>query len=136
MRRRRMVWGCALLVLAGCSRHVQRAALPGDYVVAFGGERQTLQLRENGTYETVYYRGGKPAFRRDGRWSYQFVANMGGGKGEDAVTFEEFELGFSEYGRGEAPGFWVVVPEHTWRGDIAFCFDPDLNNRCFVRIAR
>lgn len=108
-------------VLAGCSRSVNRPDLPGNYAVTIGQERQVIRVAADGTYENTYYRMDKLMWRYSSTWSYDGAA----------VTFEHFRFGVAEYDRSS--GFWPVKPERTLGGRVEFCFDPDLNNRCFVR---
>ena len=115
------------LALAGCSPKVGKSELGGQYAVTIDGERQTIRINSNGTYDNEFYRENSLVWHSRNRWSYKREPGLG-----DAITFDEFQFGLKAYDNGTR-GFWIVDPERSWSGAIELCFDPDLNNRCFVK---
>jgi hypothetical protein len=116
-----------LVIIAGCSRAIDRSQLYGRYAVIIGDQRQVVQLNANNTYDNLFYQRDTLIWRRSGRWSYGYD-NVPGKK---VVTFARFQFGLSDYASLPV-GFWPVEPERTVLGLVKLCFDPDLNDRCFV----
>jgi hypothetical protein len=118
----------ASIALGGCSREIDIGDLPGEYSVTIDGQKQVVDLRSDGSYENAYYRRGKLVWRYTDKWSYE----RDGGRDGKVMTFSKFQFGLAEYSSSPV-GFWPVEPERSFSGVIEFCFDPDLNGRCFVK---
>lgn len=109
------------LAVAGCSRGVDRADVPGRYEFSLDNIKQQVTLAVDGKYANALYRDGALVWSENGAWTYE---EAGGHRG---IMLDKFRFGISEYASG---GSWFVVPEKTLTGVKALCFDPDLD-RCF-----
>jgi hypothetical protein len=112
-----------ILAVAGCSRGVDKAELPGRYEFSLDNMKQQVTIGADGKYSNALYRGGALVWSEQGVWTYYEAAK----KGRTEIMLDKFRFGIPEYASG---GSWFVVPEKTLTGVKALCFDPDLN-RCF-----
>jgi hypothetical protein len=119
------------LQLTGCSRSVGKSDLLGRYSADIGEERQIIEIRPDGVYDTSFYRYRRLIWRNDGHWTFGNEQSLDG----DAITFAQFRFGFREYA-GVVPALWPVRAERSWSGRIELCFDPDISDRCFVKVPR
>lgn len=110
------------LAVAGCSRGVDRAEVPGRYEFSLDNVKQQVTIGADGKYANALYRNGALVWSEQGVWTYYEAA-----KGHTEIVLDKFRFGISEYASG---GSWFVVPEKTITGVKALCFDPDLD-RCF-----
>ena len=111
-----------LVGIAGCSRELDKAELPGVYSVESDSLKQVVTIRADGKYVNALYRDGKLAWSDQGGWAYEEQ------RGKTGVTFTKFRFGMP--GHSADPGYWFVLPEKSLSGAKRLCFDPDLN-RCF-----
>ena len=111
-----------LVAIAGCSRGVDKAELPGLYSVESDSLKQEVTIRADGKYVNAFYRDGKLAWSDQGDWAYEEQ------RGKTGITFTKFRFGMP--GHSTEPGYWFVLPEKSVSGAKRLCFDPDLN-RCF-----
>jgi hypothetical protein len=111
-----------LLAVAGCSRGVDRAELPGRYEFSLDNMKQQVTISADGKYVNVLYRDNALVWSEQGVWTYYEAAGK-----HTEIILDKFKFGIPEYASG---GSWFVVPEKTLTGVKALCFDPDLD-RCF-----
>ncbi len=109
------------LALAGCSRGVDKAELPGRYEFSLDKVKQQVTIGADGKYANEFYRDSALVWSEQGAWTYE---EAGGRRG---IMLGKFRFGIAEYSSG---GNWFVVPEKTLTGVKALCFDSDLD-RCF-----
>lgn len=110
-----------VLAVAGCSRGVDRAEVPGRYHFSLDNIKQQVTIGTDGKYANALYRNGALVWSEHGVWTYEEA------QGHKGIMLSKFKFGISEYASG---GSWFVVPERTFTGVKALCFDPDLD-RCF-----
>lgn len=110
-----------ILAVAGCSRGVDRAELPGRYEFSLDNVKQQVTITADGNYANALYRDNALMWSEQGVWTYE---EAGGQRG---IMLGKFRFGIPEYASG---GSWFVVPEKKLTGVKALCFDPDLD-RCF-----
>ena len=110
------------LAVAGCSRGVDRAEVPGRYEFSLDNIKQQVTIGADGKYANAFYRDGALVWSEQGVWTYYKAT-----EGRTEIVLDTFKFGISEYASG---GSWFVVPEKTITGVKALCFDPDLD-RCF-----
>jgi len=118
----------ASIAVRGCSREIDSRDLPGKYSVTIDGQRQVLDLRTDGSYENTFYRDGRLVWSLTEKWSYEVSED----RDREVVTFSRFKFGVAGYSSSPM-GFWPVEPERAFSGAIEFCFDPNLNDRCFIK---
>lgn len=111
-----------LVWIAGCSRELDKAELPGVYSVESDSLKQVVTIRADRKYVNALYLDGKLAWSDQGGWAFEEQ------KGKTGVTFTKFRFGMP--GHSADPGYWFVLPEKSVSGAKRLCFDPDLN-RCF-----
>lgn len=110
------------VMLAGCSRGLDKTELPGLYRFASDSLKQEVTVGADGTYVNTLYRDGKLVWLDQGDWAYEEQ------RGKTGVTFSKFRFGIP--GHSTNPGYWFVVPEKAFTGAKKLCFDPDLDH-CF-----
>lgn len=110
------------LAVAGCSRGMNQAELPGRYEFSYDTTKQHVTLGVDGTYTNTFYKDNRLVWSEKETWIYYKET-----KGYSAIRLEHFRFGLSEYTSG---GSWFAVPEKTLTGVKRLCFDPDLY-RCF-----
>ncbi len=114
-----------VLALAGCTRGVDKAELPGRYEFSIDNLKQQITINADGTYTNAVYRDGTLSWSDQQTWDYEKV------RGEFGVTFNKFTFNIPGFSSGS--GYWFVVPEKTLTGTKELCFDPDLY-RCFKAV--
>jgi hypothetical protein len=122
MMGRRYAFLC-VLALAGCTREVDKAELPGRYEFSVDNLKQQITISADGKYTNALYRDGTLSWSDQRTWDYEKV------QGKFGVTFNEFRFGIPGY--SSQPGYWFVVPEKTLTGVKELCFDPDNLYQCF-----
>jgi hypothetical protein len=111
-----------LVALAGCSRELDTAGLPGVYRYEGDGVKQEITVSANGKYRNVLYLEDRLMWSDEEDWEYEQVS------GKFGITFSKFRFGIP--GHRPLSGYWFVEPERSSSGVKRLCFDPDLN-RCF-----
>ncbi len=112
-----------LLLLAGCSRSVEKGQVPGVYEFALDGLKQTIVVEYGGRYTNTLDENGVAVWTDQQTWTYETQS------GDTGVTFTHFRFGIPGY--ASAPGLWFVVPSKAMSGSKKLCFDADLG-RCFL----
>src|SRR5262245_29333945 len=110
------------LALTSCSRGVEKPEVPRFYEFATDDTKQQIAISADGKYVNTLYRRGAAVWSDQSDWAYE-IRN-----GEGSVTFTRFRFGIP--GHSSQPGYWFVIPEKTFTGNIRLCFDPDLD-LCF-----
>jgi hypothetical protein len=114
-----------ILLAVGC-RRLDEAQVPGLYAADYEGGSDTLELLADGTYKhKVGLETG--AMVLTGTWKTDTLSGEKLG-----LSFEAFQ--FRRNSQTLKPsGVWHVEVERVGAaGDLALCFDPDLE-KCFVR---
>lgn len=119
---RYLIVGFVLFILMGCSRTVDETEYPGDYVIEKSDVKNRIIVFANGKYKHRTESKGVVAIERDGYWDKD---EFGGYKG---ITFKTFR-----FENGGGGGFWFVVPDRSWSGDIRLCIDVE-ESICFKKI--
>lgn len=110
-----------LILSAGCS--VTELDFQGTYVLSRSDMIEVIEVSAGGTYRHRLEKSGSTIFEEAGYWDKD---NFGDGPG---ITFRSFQIALQSPLKPK--GYWFVLPERSWTGDLLLCADDDL---CFKKL--
>jgi hypothetical protein len=119
-----------ICLLGACSQSINPTDIPGQYEFQYGGKTYVIDVKPDGSYSNFETNQRGLMWSRSGKWTWDV------NRSDHKLSVEKFRfgmhLGQDSYFDGKE-AYWLVDPERTLTGKLELCFDPDLNDRCFIK---